>query len=164
MYVGLLEGFGLPLGRQHCEVTPGVLVLLNGLEEGLEVSSSKALEHTDGRRMKQRSLLHLLLWFPFRFLCFSFAAANPKTPEIERTREKGQKMPRSGRELGGSWSSRGGGAFESLPVTDTTAARRRRSSTYEMVVALDDLQEQGWPVLHGFGEDLQEVALVVKVH
>lgn len=32
-----------------------------------------------------------------------------------------------------------------------------------MVVSLDNLQEQGGPVLHGFGEDLKEIALVVKV-
>lgn len=39
-----MEGFGLPLGFQHCEVAPGILVLLNGLEERLEVSCSEALE------------------------------------------------------------------------------------------------------------------------
>lgn len=33
-----------------------------------------------------------------------------------------------------------------------------------MVVSLDHLQEQGGPVLHGFGEDLKEIALVVKVN
>ena len=31
-------------------------------------------------------------------------------------------------------------------------------------MSLDDLQEQGGPVLHGLGEDLQQVAVVVKVH
>lgn len=39
-----MEGFGLPLGGQHFEVAPGILVLLNGLEERLEVSCSEALE------------------------------------------------------------------------------------------------------------------------
>lgn len=33
-----------------------------------------------------------------------------------------------------------------------------------MVVPLDNLQEQCGPVLHGFGEDLKEVALVVKIN
>ena len=33
-----------------------------------------------------------------------------------------------------------------------------------MVVPLDDLQEEGGAVLHGLGEDLQQVAVVVKVH
>lgn len=33
-----------------------------------------------------------------------------------------------------------------------------------MVVPLDDLQEEGGSILHGFGEDLEEVALVVKVN
>lgn len=39
-----MEGFGLALGGQHFEVAPGILVLLNGLEERLKVSCSKALE------------------------------------------------------------------------------------------------------------------------
>ena len=33
-----------------------------------------------------------------------------------------------------------------------------------MVVALDDFQEERGPVLHRFGEDLQEVAFLVVVH
>ena len=33
-----------------------------------------------------------------------------------------------------------------------------------MVVSLDDLQEEGGAVLHGLGEDLQQVAIVIKVH
>ena len=33
-----------------------------------------------------------------------------------------------------------------------------------MVVPLDDLQEHSGPVLHGFGEDLQQVAIVVVVN
>lgn len=37
------------------------------------------------------------------------------------------------------------------------------SGTYKVVVPLDDLQEKGWSVLHRFGEDLQEVALVVEI-
>lgn len=49
---GSVEGFGLPFGCQQFEVAPGVLVLLNGLKERLEVSCPKALEgeqtHTDG--------------------------------------------------------------------------------------------------------------------
>ena len=36
-------------------------------------------------------------------------------------------------------------------------------STYKVVVPLNDLQEKGRPVLHRFGEDLEEVALVVVV-
>lgn len=44
-----MEGFGLPLGCQYFEVAPGILVLLNGLEERLEVSCSEALEeHISG--------------------------------------------------------------------------------------------------------------------
>ena len=31
-----------------------------------------------------------------------------------------------------------------------------------MVVSLDDLQEEGGAVLHGLGEDLQQVAVVIK--
>lgn len=38
------------------------------------------------------------------------------------------------------------------------------SGTYKVVVPLDDLQEKGWSVLHRFGEDLEEVALVVEVN
>lgn len=38
------------------------------------------------------------------------------------------------------------------------------SGTYKVVVPLDDLQEKGWSVLHRFGEDLEEVALVVEIH
>lgn len=49
---GSVEGFGLAFGCHHSEVAPGVLVLLNGLKERLEVSCPKALEgeqtHTDG--------------------------------------------------------------------------------------------------------------------
>lgn len=49
---GSVEGFGLPFRCQHFEVTPGILVLLDGLKERLEVSCPKALEgeqtHTDG--------------------------------------------------------------------------------------------------------------------
>jgi len=41
---GSVEGFGLPCGGQHCEVAPGLLVLLNGLKERLEVSCPEALE------------------------------------------------------------------------------------------------------------------------
>lgn len=37
-------------------------------------------------------------------------------------------------------------------------------TTYKMVVPLDNLQKQGWPVLHGLGEDLKEVALVVEIN
>ncbi len=37
-------------------------------------------------------------------------------------------------------------------------------STYLMVVSLNDLQEQCGSVLQGFGEDLEEVAIVIKVH
>ena len=36
--------------------------------------------------------------------------------------------------------------------------------TYAVVVSLDDLQEEGGAVLHGLGEDLQQVAIVVKVY
>lgn len=36
--------------------------------------------------------------------------------------------------------------------------------TYEVVVALNDLQEKGWSVLHRLGKDLEEVALVIKVN
>lgn len=38
------------------------------------------------------------------------------------------------------------------------------SGTHKVVVPLDDLQEKGWSVLHRFGEDLEEVALVVKIN
>lgn len=37
-------------------------------------------------------------------------------------------------------------------------------TTYKMVFSLDDLQKESWPVLHGFSEDLKEVALVVKIN
>ena len=33
-----------------------------------------------------------------------------------------------------------------------------------MVVPLNDLDEQRGPVLHGFAEDLEQIALVIKVH
>ena len=33
-----------------------------------------------------------------------------------------------------------------------------------MVVSLDDLQEDGGAVLHEFGEDLQQVALIIVVN
>lgn len=36
--------------------------------------------------------------------------------------------------------------------------------TYKVVVALDDLQKKGWSVLHRFGKDLEEVALVIEVN
>ena len=36
--------------------------------------------------------------------------------------------------------------------------------THTVVVSLNDLQEQCGSVLHWFGEDLQQVAIVVKVH
>ena len=36
--------------------------------------------------------------------------------------------------------------------------------TYAVVVSLDDLQEEGQAILHGLGEDLQQVAIVVKVY
>lgn len=38
------------------------------------------------------------------------------------------------------------------------------SGTHKVVVPLDDLQEKGWSVLHRFGEDLEEVALVVEIN
>lgn len=37
-------------------------------------------------------------------------------------------------------------------------------ATYVVVVTLDDLQEKGRSVLHGFGKDLEEVALVIEVN
>lgn len=36
--------------------------------------------------------------------------------------------------------------------------------THAMVMSLDDLQEKRGTVLHGFGEDLQEVTIVVVVY
>ena len=33
-----------------------------------------------------------------------------------------------------------------------------------VVVSLNHFQEESGPVLHGLGEDLEEVAIVVKVH
>ena len=36
--------------------------------------------------------------------------------------------------------------------------------TYTVVVSLDDFEEESGPVLHWFREDLQEVAIVIKVH
>ena len=36
--------------------------------------------------------------------------------------------------------------------------------THTMVVSLYNLQKEGGAVLHGLGEDLKEVAIVVKVH
>ena len=33
-----------------------------------------------------------------------------------------------------------------------------------MVVSLNHFQEESGPVLHGLGEDLEEVAIVIKVH
>lgn len=33
-----------------------------------------------------------------------------------------------------------------------------------MIVALDDFQEERGPILHGLGEDLQEVAFLVVVY
>lgn len=40
----------------------------------------------------------------------------------------------------------------------------RTGGTYLVVVALNDFQEERGPVLHGLGEDLQEVAFLVVVH
>ena len=37
-------------------------------------------------------------------------------------------------------------------------------TTYTMVVSFDDLQEEGWSVLHWLGEDLEQVAIVIIVH
>lgn len=38
------------------------------------------------------------------------------------------------------------------------------SGTYKVVVPLNDLQEKRWSVLHRLGEDLKEVALVIKIN
>ena len=38
------------------------------------------------------------------------------------------------------------------------------TDTHTVVVPFDDLQEQRGPVLHWLGEDLQQVAIVIKVH
>ena len=43
---------------------------------------------------------------------------------------------------------------ERLEVADAEAAR---------AVALDDLEEEGRPILHGAGEDLEQVALLVAI-
>lgn len=37
-------------------------------------------------------------------------------------------------------------------------------ATHTVVVSLYDLQEEGGPVLHGLGEDLKQVAIVVIIH
>ena len=36
--------------------------------------------------------------------------------------------------------------------------------TYKVIVTLNDFQEESGSVLHGLGEDLEKVALVVEVH
>lgn len=38
------------------------------------------------------------------------------------------------------------------------------SSTHKVVVSLNDFQEERRSVLHRFGEDLEEVALVIEIH
>lgn len=38
------------------------------------------------------------------------------------------------------------------------------ADSYRVVVPLNDLQEEGGSVLHGFGEDLQQVSVVIEVH
>ena len=37
-------------------------------------------------------------------------------------------------------------------------------SEAKVVVTLNDFQKKGWSVLHGFGEDLEQVALVIEVN
>lgn len=37
-------------------------------------------------------------------------------------------------------------------------------NTHKVVVSLDDLQEEGRSILHGFGEDLKQVALVIIIN
>lgn len=37
-------------------------------------------------------------------------------------------------------------------------------ATYTAVMSLNDLDEEGRSVLHRLGEDLQKVAIVIKVH
>ena len=58
--------------------------------------------------------------------------------------------------------SKGGGLF----LSDCMARLLQsiKLCTYTVVVSLDDLQEEGGAVLHGLGEDLQQVALVIVVH
>ena len=48
----------------------------------------------------------------------------------------------------------------SITHTNTHA----HTHTHLVVVSLDDLQEEGGSVLHGFGKDLQQVAIVVEIH
>jgi hypothetical protein len=36
-------------------------------------------------------------------------------------------------------------------------------SSYVMVASLDDFQEQSRPILHIFGEDLQQIAIIIVV-
>lgn len=50
------------------------------------------------------------------------------------------------------------------PAKPTAHTNLIPRTTYKMVVPLDNLQKQGWPVLHGLGEDLKEVALVVEIN
>lgn len=38
------------------------------------------------------------------------------------------------------------------------------TNTHKVVVPLDDLQEESGSVLHRFGEDLEQVALIIKIH
>ncbi len=38
------------------------------------------------------------------------------------------------------------------------------TKTYTMVVPFDHLKEESWTILHGFGEDLKQVAIVIKIH
>lgn len=37
-------------------------------------------------------------------------------------------------------------------------------STYTVVVSFYDLQEECGTILHGLGEDLKQVAIVIKIH
>lgn len=57
----------MPSRCQNLEVTPGVLVLLNGLKERLEVSCPKTLEGKTSRPtwlIKQKNLLFFALQLP----------------------------------------------------------------------------------------------------
>lgn len=40
---------------------------------------------------------------------------------------------------------------------------KARAHTHLMIVPLNDLQEQRWPILHRLAEDLQQIAVLVVV-
>ena len=46
----------------------------------------------------------------------------------------------------------------------SSLSQGRQVITYTVVMSLNDLQEQCGTVLHGLGEDLEQVAIVIKIH